>query len=152
MENIRKATTKDLSRIGEILTFNNRINFFPIFKDEEFSFGTVNVLYYVKEHLEDDMKLLKQTYVYDDGIVRGLVRIDGKEVSKLFVEPAFQSMGVGAKLLEYAVKEHGVEFLWALEKNYRGIEFYRRHGFLPNGEKEFEEGTDEYLVKLVRKE
>lgn len=116
MENIRKATTKDLSRIGEILTFNNRINFFPIFKDEEFSFGTVNVLYYVKEHLEDDMKLLKQTYVYDDGIVRGLIRIDGKEVSKLFVEPAFQSMGVGAKLLEYAVKEHGVEFLWALEK------------------------------------
>ena len=116
MENIRKATTKDLSRIGEILTFNNRINFFPIFKDEEFSFGTVNVLYYVKEHLEDDMKLLKQTYVCDDGIVRGLIRIDGKEVSKLFVEPAFQSMGIGAKLLEYAVKEHGVEFLWALEK------------------------------------
>ena len=38
----------------------------------------------------------------------------------------------------------------AQEKNYRGIELYRRHGFLPNGEKELEEGTAEYLLKLVR--
>ena len=37
--NIRKAEIKDLSRIAEIFVFNNRINYFPIFKDESFSFG-----------------------------------------------------------------------------------------------------------------
>lgn len=36
--NIRKAKTDDLSRIAEIFIFNNRMNYFPIFKDEEFSF------------------------------------------------------------------------------------------------------------------
>ena len=150
MKNIRQAKTKDLSRLAEIIVFNNRINFFPIFKDEEFSFGTVNVIDWVKTFLENDAELLKRTYVYDDGLIRGLVIIKGEEVEKLYVEPLFQSRGVGGKLLEYAVNERGASFLWALEKNYRGIEFYRRHGFLPNGEKELEEGTAEYLLKLVR--
>ena len=152
MENIRKAQTKDLSRLSEIIVFNNRLYFYPIFKDEEFSFSKVTVLHWVQTFLEKDAELLRRTYVYDDGIVRGLVVIAGNEVEKLYVEPAFQSMGVGGKLLGFAVKEKGANFLWALEKNYRGIEFYRRHGFVPNGEKEFEEGTDEYLVKLVKNE
>ena len=150
MERIRPAKTKDLSRLAEIIVLNNRINFFPIFKDEYFSFGTVNVLDWVKTFLENDMELLKRTYVYDDGLIRGLVIIRGQEVEKLYVEPAFQSMGVGGKLLDFAVKEHNANFLWALEKNYRGIEFYHRHGFVLSGEKEFEEGTTEFLVKLVK--
>ena len=33
---IRKATEEDLSRIAEIFVFNNRINYFPIFKSEEY--------------------------------------------------------------------------------------------------------------------
>ena len=35
---IRKATEKDLCRIAEILVYNNRVNFLPIFGDEEYSF------------------------------------------------------------------------------------------------------------------
>ena len=31
---IRQAEEKDVSRIAEILVYNNRVNFFPIFKDE----------------------------------------------------------------------------------------------------------------------
>lgn len=150
MEYIRKATTNDLSRLGEILVFNNRINFFPIFGEEEYSFKEMNVFSVAKSFLDNDAEMLGHCYVYDDGILRGLVIINNDEVEKLYVEPAFQSMGVGGKLLDYAVKEHSVTFLWALEKNCRGIDFYRRHGFVPNGEKEFEEGTDEYIVKLVR--
>lgn len=30
-------------------------------------------------------------------------------------------------------------------------EFYNRHGFIETGEKEYEEDTTEYLLKLVRK-
>ncbi len=40
---IRKAMIDDLSRVAEIYVFNNRINFFPIFKDESFSFGELIV-------------------------------------------------------------------------------------------------------------
>ena len=41
---IRKATRYDLSRIAEIYVFNNRINYFPIFNDESFSFGKLQVI------------------------------------------------------------------------------------------------------------
>ncbi len=32
--NIRKAKREDLSRIGEIYVFNNRANYYPVFKDK----------------------------------------------------------------------------------------------------------------------
>ena len=41
---IRKAKIDDLSRIAEIYVYNNRINYFPIFKDEGFSFGELQVV------------------------------------------------------------------------------------------------------------
>ena len=52
---------------------------------------------------------------------------------------------------EYAVKEKQVTHLWALEKNVKAIKFYERHGFYLTKEKELEEGTTEYLVKLEKK-
>ena len=42
--NIRKAGINDLSRIAEIYVFNNRMYYFPIFKQEEFSFGELQVV------------------------------------------------------------------------------------------------------------
>jgi len=42
-----------------------------------------------------------------------------------------------------------VKYLWAIEKNTGAIRFYAKHGFFPNGERKFEEGTTEYLVKLT---
>lgn len=32
--NVREAGIDDLSRVAEIYVFNNRINYFPIFRDE----------------------------------------------------------------------------------------------------------------------
>lgn len=147
---IRPAREEDASRIAEILVFNNRQNFFPIFKDEEYSFSMLQVVPCALEYA----KLIKENaliFVYDDGIIRGFIYLDGKEVKKLYTDTFFQSSGVGAALIEYAVARHNARFLWALEKNTRGIAFYAKHGFLPNGEKEFEEGTTEYLIKLIRK-
>ena len=41
---IRKATEEDLSRVAEIFVCNNRINYFTIFKQEEYSFGELQVV------------------------------------------------------------------------------------------------------------
>ncbi len=146
---IRKATKADISRIAEILVFNNRMNFYPIFKDEAYSFGEMQVISVANGWLSDENELNK-IFVYDDGIIRGFISVDGVEVKKLYVDTFFQSYGVGAKLIEFAIKRCGVKFLWALEKNERGIAFYKKHGFKLTEEKIFEEGTTEYLVKLVR--
>lgn len=144
---IRKAKLDDLARIAEIEVFNYRLNFYPIFKDDSFYFGEMQVLNVTqtnKSHMD-------QMWVYDDnGIVKGFLWVDDKQIKKLFVEPVLQSRGIGAKLLEHAVSELGATYLWALEKNTRAIAFYKRHGFMVTDEKMFEEGTTEYLVKLTK--
>ncbi|MBR2719318.1 MAG: GNAT family N-acetyltransferase [Clostridia bacterium] len=150
-EYIRRARVEDVSRIAEILVFNNRLNFYPIFRSDEYSFGEMQVIPIANEFLEDPGKL-EHTWVYDDGVIRGLVIIHGDEVKRLFVEPSFQGRGIGAALLRYAVEQHHATHLWALEKNVRAIRFYERHGFRVTGEKVFEEDTPEYLVHLKRSE
>ena len=148
MTHIRKATEKDLSRIAEILVFVKRINFRPIFQNDDYSFGELQVLSVAEEYRNPD--ILKNIWVYDDGIVKGLIRIIGEEIKELYVDAFFQNQGVGAKLIEFAKKEFQVSFLWAVEKNVGAIRFYERHGFYPTDVKELEEGTTEYLVKLER--
>jgi len=39
----------------------------------------------------------------DNGIVKGFLWVDDKQIKKLFVEPVLQSRGIGSTLLEHAV-------------------------------------------------
>ena len=43
MKNIRQATIDDLARIVEILIFNYRLNFYPIFQNDDFYFCELKV-------------------------------------------------------------------------------------------------------------
>ena len=146
---IRPAQVDDLARIAEILIFNYRLNFYPIFQNDWFYFEHLQVPKFMQQ-LGQDSSALVQIYVYDDGVVKGFVQIVDSEVRKLFVEPALQNQGIGAKLLDFAIAEKSVRFLWALEKNVKAIAFYKRHGFHQTNEKKLEEDTTEYLVKMER--
>ena len=146
---IRKAEGKDLCRIAEILVFNNRLNFYPIFNDIEFSFDTMRVDKVMEEYRKE--ALLSRVWVCEDVVVRGLIQINGTEVEKLYVDPVFQSEGIGGKLLTFAVEEHAADRLWALEKNSGALRFYERFGFSPTGNRKLEEGTTEYLIELRKK-
>ncbi len=144
---IRKANDKDLARIAEILIFNYRLNYYPIFKSDEYYFDELQVPSLMKEYEKE----LDSLYVYDDGVVKGFIKIEGTYIARLFVEPVLQNASIGSKLLEYAVKEHHADHLWALEKNVKAIRFYNRHGFFATGEKKLEEDTTEYLILLKKK-
>lgn len=146
--NIRKARIGDLSRIAEIYVCNNRINYLPIFKDEGYSFGELQVVSQVEYFKQKEV--MEDTYVFDDGLIRGFLQMKDTEICKLYVEPLFQSRGIGKELIEYAKIELHANMLWALEKNTRAVSFYKRHGFHVTGEKKFEEDTTEYLIQLKR--
>ena len=149
MEHIRKATAEDVSRLAEILVFVRRINFYPIFGDAGYAFGEQQVIPTAKEYLSDPA-LLERTYVYDDGIVRGLIEVKGHEIVKLYVDHFFQGQGIGDKLLTFALQQFDIRYLYALEKNTGAIRFYERHGFTFRGEWMYEEDTTERLLKLER--
>lgn len=151
MHFIRPADIKDIFRLSEIEVFNYRLNFYPVFLNDEFYFSE-----YTVENLADMYKknpeTLKNTFVYDDGCVKGFIRVSGKEIQKLFVEPVLQNKGIGAHLLKFAAAKMGASSLWALEKNRRAIAFYERHGFVKTGEKKPEDDTNEYLIRLERRQ
>ncbi|MFR8164908.1 MAG: N-acetyltransferase [Enterocloster sp.] len=58
--------------------------------------------------------------------------------------------GIGGALVEFAVRMFGVQNLFVLEKNVRAIRFYQRHGFSLTHERQIQEGTAEYKVRMKR--
>lgn len=145
--NIRRAELRDISRIAEILVFVKRINFRPIFQNDAYSFGELQVLTVAQQYSDPD--ILNEIWVYDDGIVKGLIHISGSEIKTLYVDHFFQNAGIGAALIEFAKANFPIKFLWAIELNTGAIRFYERHGFRVSGEKKFEDGTDKYLIKML---
>lgn len=146
MEYIRQAEDRDLCRIAEIEVFNYRLNFYPIFQNDPFYFDELQV----SKQTEKYRSMLDSIVVYDDGVVKGFLQAENREVRKLFVEPVLQGQSIGGALLDYAIKKMGVGYLWALEKNVKAIAFYERHGFHRTDDKKPEEGTSEYLVRMER--
>ena len=144
---IRQATDRDLSRIAEILVFVKRMKFRPIFRDDDYSFNQLQVLTVAKQYAAPEV--LSRIWVYDDGIVKGLIHIVDREIVELYVDYFFQGQGIGSRLIEFAKVNFPVEFLWAIEKNTDAIRFYQAHGFHMTDQKQFEEGTTEYLVMLM---
>ena len=146
---IRKAVTQDVSRIAEILVFVKRIKFRPIFQDDDYSFGELQVLSVAKIYSEQE--LLDHIWVYDDhGIVKGMIHIEGKEIKELYVDYFFQNLGIGSKLIEFAKEKYDVRVLWAIEKNTDAIRLYEAHDIHLTVTKKFEEETTEYLVMMER--
>jgi ribosomal protein S18 acetylase RimI-like enzyme len=145
-ETIRKAAPKDISRIAEILVFVKRIKYRPIFRNDEYSFGELQVLSVAEKYKEPT--ILDNILVYDDGFVKGLIRIEKNEIVELYVDYFFQGQGVGSRLIEYAKENYPVDFLWVIEKNTDAVRFYEAHGFHLTDIKKTEAGTTE--VKMER--
>ena len=145
---IRNAEPKDLSRIAEILVFTKRIKYRSIFHNDEYSFNELQVVKVADEF--KDPELLDKVWIYDDGIVKGMIHLEEKEIAELYVDYFFWKEGIGSKLIEFAKEKFDAKFVWTLEKNEDAIRFYESHGFKLNGKKQLEEGTSEYIVMLER--
>ncbi len=146
---IRHATIKDASRIAEILIFTKRMNYRRVFQNDLVSFGEMQVYPLAKDYVDHPDKL-KNIWVYDDGIVKGMLRIDDTQITELYVDSFFENQGIGTKLMEFAVGQMNGNCLWVLEKNTRAIHFYKKHGFSCTGERRLQEGTTEILLKMRR--
>jgi len=146
---IRHATIADASRIAEILIFAKRMNYRSIFKNDKVSFGEMQVYPLAKRYI-DNSDELKGMWVYDDEFVKGIIKINGKQIVELYVDSFFENQGIGSILIKYAIEQLDCDFLWVLEKNIKAIRFYQKHGFVLTEEKQYESGTIEYIVKMKK--
>lgn len=150
MNHIRKATTKDVSRIAEILVFTKRVNYRPIFQNDKVSFGEIQVLPLAQEYLKNP-ELLQPIWVYDDEFVKGVLHVENGRIQELYVDSFFQNQGIGASLIDFAIQKCQAKSLFVLEKNTGAIRFYERHGFVLTKERQLEPGTTEYIVRMERR-
>lgn len=160
---IRPAGRSDASRLAEILIFTKRSAYRPIFQDDPVSFNEMQVLDLALAFRDQERKR-ENVYVYDDGIVRGMMRCSADtgesggscmQLEELYVDPFFQGMGIGNALLRECLKmaaHIGADkvCLWVLEKNERARHFYESHGFCADGVRRTEPGTPEILLRYVR--
>ena len=107
----------------------------------------ISALDVAKEYAQPE--ILDHIFVYDDGIVKGLIHLEQTEIAEFYVDHFFQNQGIGAALMEYAKQEHRADHLWVLEKNERAIRFYEAHGFSLSGQRRLEAGTTEYVIKML---
>jgi OPA family glycerol-3-phosphate transporter-like MFS transporter len=82
-----------------MVVFNYRLNFYPIFRSDDFYFGELQVPALMREYADR----IGEMWVYDDGAVKGFVQVTGREIVKLFVEPVLQGNGIGAALLRAGI-------------------------------------------------
>ena len=148
MEHIRNARAEDAVRIAEIEIADYRLNFYPLFLTDRYFFSELTVPTLIEEYRTIPGRI-EQTIVYDDGIVKGFLRMEGDRIEKLFVEPVFQNRGIGGKLLDHAA-QRGASDLLVLEQNENAIRFYRRHGFALTGERRRVDDTNRFLIRMVR--
>ena len=146
---IRQATTADASRIAEILIFTKRVNYRYIFCNDKVSFGEMQVYPLAKRYMDNPQEL-DGVWVYDDEFVKGMIRISENQILELYVDSFFENQGIGSKLIKFAIEQMHCDYLWVLEKNIKAIRFYQRLGFVITEEKQYEEGTTEYIVKMQR--
>ena len=143
---IRPVQKEDLVRLAEIIVFNNRKNYYPIFQDIVYSFKEYNVVS-VMNMFENDPVFMSATYVYEDEVIKGFITVHEGESLELYVDSFFQNQQIGQKLINaFPDARH----LWALQKNTGAIAFYRRNGFTWDNTTKQEEGTDENLIHLSR--
>lgn len=146
---LRKAGNRDISRIAEILIFTKRTTYRPIFKNDNVSFNEMQVLKEIEKLSQPSA--LDNIYVYDDGIVKAMVKIEDvgekTKVSEFFVDPFFQGEGIGTKILNTVIEKSQEVFLYVLDKNERAIRFYVKMGFKYTGEKEEFLNSGFYMLK-----
>ena len=155
---IRPAEPRDASRLAEILIFAKRTSYRPIFQDDFVSFNEMQVLD-LALHYRDHPGALNDIYLFDDGIVKGMMHwgqgTSSWELKELYVDPFFQGEGVGRALMSsFLAHAHaqGMEgvFLWVLEKNLSARKFYESFGYHPSGERVLFPGTEQYLLQYTK--
>ena len=160
---IRKMTVEDAPRVAEIHVFSWREAYRGIISDD-FLFNKIRVAKR-QEYFENAMlKKAERSRVYDDGIVKGFLTI-GKcrdedkpnafELWGIYIDPFFTRQGIGSQFMAHtleAAKNCGFKeiCLWVLEDNQRAIEFYKKHGFVPDGAFKFLEALNVNEIRMVR--
>lgn len=86
----------------------------------------------------------------DDGRALGFAGAGDGKLEMLFIEPAHRGKGVGAMLLDFAIRELGVTHVDVNEQNTQARGFYEHKGFEVIGRSETDEQGEPFPILHMR--
>jgi GNAT superfamily N-acetyltransferase len=152
---IRRAISNDLRRISEIASNAWRINYRDVIDNNFLQSRTVENLF--ERGLEAKWLENKKfdTFIFEENNLQKAF-ISGNEheqencceIGRLYVDPKYQKLGIGTKLLNYMksyYKNIGYKkmIIWTI-KGLPNNHFYRKHGKIIQEEKEYTYGDKKY--------
>jgi putative acetyltransferase len=105
----------------------------------------------VKIMMKDIFIPNSKTWVYEkEGELIGFIAMMNNEIGGLFVNPAYQTQGVGTCLLNYISKNHNSIEVEVFAKNKIGLPFYYKNGFTII-EKYLHSETQEIVIRMQKR-
>lgn len=141
---IRKSNNKDIDKIMEIWEEST-------IKAHDF----INKDYWKNNYntVKNQYIPISETFVYDDGEeIKGFISIIDKSfIGALFVNTNHQSLGIGSKLLDYAIKEYKNLSLAVYKDNKKAVVFYNKKGFnIAKEQVDEDSGFKEYIMEYSK--
>ncbi len=141
---IRQATSADAEAVSDVwlASFKATYAFQAAHTDDE-----------VRGWIRDDVLQRQETFVAvtPDGVIVGLMSLEGEDLDQLYVHPDHFDLGIGSRFVELAKERRpdGIG-LYTFQVNARARAFYERRGFrverLGNGEENEEHQPDARYV------
>ncbi|MCC0680680.1 N-acetyltransferase [Clostridioides sp. ES-S-0005-03] len=141
---IRKSNNKDIEKIMEIWEEST-------IKAHDF----INKDYWKNNYntVKNEYMPISETFVYDDEEeIKGFISIiDNEFIGALFISTNYQNLGIGSKLLDYALKEYKNLSLAVYKDNKKAVVFYIKKGFNIVKEQINEDsGFKEYIMEYSK--
>jgi len=97
----------------------------------QFESETFELLPLEKDATRHQKLIASETFIYDDGQVRGFGAFEGREITALFVLPNERGAGVGRRLLEFMLARvpDNAAILYVASSNHPAKALYRSCGF-----------------------
>ena len=162
---IRNATYDDIPRIAEIQICGWRFAYRGIISDYElFSQRLViNSIKAITTRFDNNASFI----VFDDdsdnilkgfawyGLSRDEDKKNSYEINAIYVQPEFTRNGIGKLMMENVVnnaKENNCSelLIWALSENNKGIEFFKKNGFVVDGKRKFIEKWEKEEIRMIK--
>ncbi|WP_433835769.1 GNAT family N-acetyltransferase [Flavobacterium anhuiense] len=134
---IREITEMDYPRLMEIWQ-SAVLNTHDFLKEEDF-------LYY-KEQLPTYFKHVTLFGFEKDGILVGFIGTSNENLEMLFIDNDFRGIGIGKKLITFAIANLNVSKVDVNEQNTQAVGFYKHAGFKVVKRSALDEKGKEYPI------
>ena len=107
----------------------------------------------IKDYVPQALRGVAHLIVAEDtpGCLVGFMGIEGTRLEMLFLSPAVRGHGLGRQLIQYGIKQYGIQEVTVNEQNPQAVGFYQHLGFRVYRRTELDEQGAPYPLLYMKR-